>query len=109
MTTPEGPGAPDGQEQPPAGPETEWKRVHPVSPLVRGWIALAAIAYFVGRDQVEGLFLREESSGPLPPGTPILPLYCAGASVPPSVTSTAPPVSAACWARQVMWQTWLSP
>ncbi|MFZ3452051.1 PH domain-containing protein [Arthrobacter sp. 7Tela_A1] len=72
MTTPEDPGAPDGQEQPPAGPGTEWKRVHPVSPLVRGWIALAAIAYFVGRDQVEGLFLREESSGPLPPGTPLL-------------------------------------
>ena len=37
-------------------PEPDWKRVHPVSPLVRGWIALAALAYFVGRDQVEQWF-----------------------------------------------------
>ncbi|MCC3281682.1 PH domain-containing protein [Arthrobacter caoxuetaonis] len=72
MTSPEDPGASDGQELSAPGPGAEWKRVHPVSPLVRGWIALAAIAYFVGRDQVEGLFLREESSGPLPPGTPLL-------------------------------------
>ena len=36
--------------------EPEWNRVHPVSPLVRGWIALAALAYVVGRDQAEGWF-----------------------------------------------------
>ncbi|MCQ1956111.1 PH domain-containing protein [Arthrobacter sp. zg-Y826] len=41
---------------PATGTEPEWKRVHPVSPLVRGWIALAALAYFVGRDQVESWF-----------------------------------------------------
>lgn len=33
----------------------EWARVHPVSPLVRGWIALAAIAFVLGRNVVEDL------------------------------------------------------
>ena len=33
----------------------EWARVHPVSPLVRGWIALAAIAFVFGRNVVEDL------------------------------------------------------
>ena len=37
-------------------PQTgEWARVHPVSPLVRGWIALAAIAFVFGRNIVEDL------------------------------------------------------
>ncbi len=49
-----------------------WQRVHPVSPLVRGWIALAAIAYFLGRDSAEAFFLRERPGGPLPDGTPLL-------------------------------------
>ncbi|MDQ0729953.1 PH domain-containing protein [Arthrobacter sp. B1I2] len=52
------PGPPAG---PPAaaGPETrgtpdgEWLRVHPASPFVRGWVALAAITYFFGRDLFE--------------------------------------------------------
>ncbi|WP_211372310.1 MULTISPECIES: PH domain-containing protein [Arthrobacter] len=52
--------------------EPGWKRVHPVSPLVRGWIALAAVAYFVGRDSVEAFFLRERPGGPLPDGTPLI-------------------------------------
>ena len=39
-----------------SAPEHAWTRVHPVSPLVRGWIALAALAYFVGRDQAESWF-----------------------------------------------------
>ena len=60
------PGSPDTAEP------ARWNRVHPVSPLVRGWIALAAVAYFVGRDSVESLFLREDPSGPLPSGTPLL-------------------------------------
>ncbi len=34
----------------------EWRRVSIISPLVRGWIALAAIAFFFGRDWFEGLF-----------------------------------------------------
>ena len=37
-------------------PQPAWNRVHPVSPLVRGWLALAALAYIVGRDQIEVLF-----------------------------------------------------
>ena len=49
-----------------------WQRVHPVSPLVRGWIALAAVAYFLGRDSAEAFFLREQPRGPLPDGTPLL-------------------------------------
>ncbi|MFW0769003.1 PH domain-containing protein [Arthrobacter koreensis] len=52
--------------------EADWKRVHPVSPLVRGWIALAAVAYFLGRDSVEAFFLRERPGGPLPDGTPLI-------------------------------------
>ncbi|MDP9987095.1 putative membrane protein [Arthrobacter oryzae] len=41
-----------------AGPETivadgEWLRVHPASPFIRGWVALAAIAFFFGRDLFE--------------------------------------------------------
>ena len=31
----------------------DWARVHPVSPLVRGWIALAAIAFVIGRNWFE--------------------------------------------------------
>ncbi len=30
-----------------------WLRVHPASPFVRGWVALAAIAFFFGRDIFE--------------------------------------------------------
>ncbi|MEV7649178.1 PH domain-containing protein [Arthrobacter sp. NPDC089319] len=40
-----------------------WHRVHPVSPLVRGWIALAAIAYFFGRDWFEAVFRGDEFWG----------------------------------------------
>lgn len=34
-------------------PEGEWLRVHPATPFVRGWVALAAIGYFFGRDSFE--------------------------------------------------------
>ncbi|MFF2840970.1 PH domain-containing protein [Paenarthrobacter sp. NPDC057981] len=30
-----------------------WKRVHPASPFVRGWVALAAVGFFFGRDAFE--------------------------------------------------------
>ncbi|GAB3536827.1 PH domain-containing protein [Arthrobacter tecti] len=33
----------------------EWKRVHIISPLVRGWIAIAALLFFGGRDWFEGI------------------------------------------------------
>ncbi|MGG5174774.1 PH domain-containing protein [Pseudarthrobacter sp. J1763] len=35
--------------------DDEWKRVHPASPFVRGWVGLAAVLYFVGRDVLERL------------------------------------------------------
>lgn len=38
-----------------------WLRVHPASPFVRGWVALAAIAFFFGRDTFERLL----QGGPL--------------------------------------------
>ena len=31
----------------------DWRRVHPASPFVRGWFALAAIIFFFGRDLLE--------------------------------------------------------
>jgi putative membrane protein len=34
-------------------PDGDWLRVHPASPFVRGWVALAAIAFFFGRDLFE--------------------------------------------------------
>ena len=34
-------------------PDGEWLRVHPASPFVRGWVALAAITVFFGRDLFE--------------------------------------------------------
>lgn len=51
-----------------AGPEDTgapepWHRVHPVSPLVRGWIAVLAILYFFGQNQLENIFNRGDSSG----------------------------------------------
>lgn len=32
-----------------------WRRVHPASPFVRGWVALAALLFFFGRDTFERL------------------------------------------------------
>jgi putative membrane protein len=32
-----------------------WRRVHPASPFVRGWLALAALFFFFGRDSFERL------------------------------------------------------
>ncbi|WP_459792979.1 PH domain-containing protein [Arthrobacter sp. AD-310] len=34
-------------------PDGGWLRVHPASPFVRGWVALAAIGFFFGRDIFE--------------------------------------------------------
>lgn len=33
-----------------------WHRVHPISPMVRGWIAIVAVFFIFGRDRVEGIF-----------------------------------------------------
>src|SRR4051812_6186930 len=47
------------------GPEgtadAAWLRVHPASPFVRGWVALAALFFFFGRDTFERLL----QGGPL--------------------------------------------
>ncbi|WP_081743551.1 PH domain-containing protein [Arthrobacter sp. H20] len=53
QTPPENPVAPDGSLL--ATSEDQWSRVHVISPLVRGWIALVAIAFFAGQDLFEGL------------------------------------------------------
>ncbi|MCC3294583.1 PH domain-containing protein [Arthrobacter sp. zg-Y411] len=50
--------------------QPEWQRVHPVSPMVRGWLALAALAYFVGRDQLEAVFAGDGTR--LPEGQALL-------------------------------------
>lgn len=38
---------------PPGKPDGDWLRVHPASPFIRGWVALAAIGFFFGRDTFE--------------------------------------------------------
>ncbi|WP_309081684.1 PH domain-containing protein [Zhihengliuella sp.] len=58
-------GAPENAAEDPPGASAdpaltdaadEWHRVHPISPLVRGWIALVAIVYFFGQSWAENLF-----------------------------------------------------
>lgn len=39
----------------PVETDGEWLRVHPASPFVRGWVALAALGFFFGRDTFERL------------------------------------------------------
>jgi putative membrane protein len=34
-------------------PELEWRRLHPVTPLVRGWAVLAVLLFVVGRQTLE--------------------------------------------------------
>ncbi|WP_427016116.1 PH domain-containing protein [Pseudarthrobacter sp. P1] len=43
------------------GPD-EWHRVHPISPLVRGWVAIVAVLFIFGRNSFEDL-LRSEATG----------------------------------------------
>lgn len=45
-------------------PSDTWQRVHPISPMVRGWIAILAVLYFAGRDQVEGIFTGDNEEIP---------------------------------------------
>lgn len=40
-----------------------WHRVHPVSPLVRGWVAVAAVIFVFGRNSLESLFTGRLSGG----------------------------------------------
>ena len=48
-------------EPPAVTPHGGWLRMHPASPFVRGWFALAAIGFFFGRDTIERLL----QGGPL--------------------------------------------
>ena len=48
--------SPDGSATvglPTKADDGDWRRVHPASPFVRGWVALAAVGYFFGRDAFE--------------------------------------------------------
>lgn len=40
-----------------------WRRVHPVSPMVRGWLVVVAFLYFFGQNSLNNIF----SAGELPP------------------------------------------
>lgn len=56
---------------PNAASDGEWLRVHPASPFVRGWVALAAIAFFFGRDIFERMLqgrplIEEDFAGRVP-------------------------------------------
>jgi putative membrane protein len=61
----------DGARPDSVKPDGEWLRVHPASPFIRGWVALAAIGFFFGRDTFERLLqgrplLDEAYSGRVP-------------------------------------------
>ncbi|POH73907.1 hypothetical protein CVS27_08310 [Arthrobacter glacialis] len=60
-----------------------WHRVHPVSPLVRGWVAVVAVLFIFGRNSLETLFSSSlGNSGPGPGGAPaVLVLAVVGAAV----------------------------
>ncbi len=60
--TPEGSGRAGADAAGTAGNvDAGWLRVHPASPFVRGWVALAALLFFFGRDSFERLL----QGGPL--------------------------------------------
>jgi putative membrane protein len=60
--TPEGAGrAGAGEAGNEGNVDAGWLRVHPASPFVRGWVALAALLFFFGRDSFERLL----QGGPL--------------------------------------------
>ena len=44
--------------------EQTWHRVHPVSPLVRGWVAVAAVIFIFGRNSLENLFAGSWDGNP---------------------------------------------
>lgn len=44
----------DAQRALPAGEELEWRRVHPVTPLVRGWAVVGAAIVILGQQSLDG-------------------------------------------------------
>ena len=52
--------------------EETWHRVHPVSPLVRGWVAVAAVIFIFGRNSFDSLLTGGwEDGGSVTGGTPV--------------------------------------
>ncbi|MGO4383661.1 PH domain-containing protein [Specibacter sp. RAF43] len=49
------------------GPE-DWHRVHPISPLVRGWVAVAAVLVLFGRNSLDSVFYSNSNSSGAPAG-----------------------------------------
>ncbi len=47
-----------------------WHRVHPVSPLVRGWVAVAAVLFIFGRNALDSLFTGRADGPGLSAGAP---------------------------------------
>ena len=66
---PEGTPAQPGQpakpipEPLPVADEVPWHRVHPVSPLIRGWIGLLAVAWVWGQNWLEDIVVAVEDPG----------------------------------------------
>lgn len=69
--SPEGNAAVSLPDQPETKVDGGWNRVHPASPFVRGWVALAAVGFFFGRDAFERMlqgrdFLDPNLNGRVP-------------------------------------------
>ncbi len=45
-------------------PGGAWHRVHPLSPLIRSWQAIALVIFFIGRDAGESLLTGDRDDGP---------------------------------------------
>lgn len=48
-----------------------WHRVHPVSPLVRGWVAVVAVAYIFGRNAFDSFVAGDWGDDDAPAGAPL--------------------------------------
>ncbi|WP_229231217.1 hypothetical protein [Sinomonas cyclohexanicum] len=48
---------------PPTAPGGAWRRVHPLSPWVRGWILLVALFVGIGRDWMQSILTGEPMRG----------------------------------------------
>lgn len=63
----------DGPGAGTAAADGDWLRVHPASPFVRGWVALAAVGYFFGRETFERMLQgRQPIDENLNGGAPLL-------------------------------------
>lgn len=51
--------------------DDQWHRVHPVSPLVRGWVAVVAVLFIFGRNSFDSLLSGDWDGESVPGGTPL--------------------------------------